>query len=69
MVTGFLMKRRDLDIDIHTQGKHQVRLKAKIRVMFLETKITQGAPKPRDARGKEQSLSISPPKETTLLTP
>lgn len=36
--------------------------------MFLDTRIAQGAPKPPDARGTEQILSVSPQKEPTLLT-
>ena len=39
-----------------------MRLKAATGVIFLHAKITKIASKPADARGMEQILSLSPPK-------
>ena len=58
-MTGVLIKRGNLDTDTHT-GTHHVRVKAEIRVMFLQAKERQRCQQTTQSWGRGLERTVPP---------
>ena len=62
----FVLTERGLWRQTGTQGKHQVKMKSEIRVIFLQAKTHQTANKPPETRRLAQTLPHSGQKDSAL---